>query len=118
MLISLGNKSSVETSGRKSVLVSIKFLGVENLTGLLSNSVCKVGVLGDTGSVTSIARNNSRFLLSRGFNAHVVSRSTVEVLVGPFEELVLVVLFVHTGIAHVEFSLGLQESGLLCHFCN
>jgi len=71
LLISLGNKSSVEASGRKSVLVRVKF-GVENLTGLFSNSVCKVGVLGDTGSVTSIARNDSRFLLSRGFNAHVV----------------------------------------------
>jgi len=116
LLIGLGHDFVVETGGSEVVRWRVKSCLVEHLAGLLSNGLLEeVVVNGDTGYVALVAGDNSGLLSGRDLGTHVVGGGSVEIVLGPLEELVLGVELANLVVAHVELGLGLEKIGWRGH---
>jgi len=102
--IRLRNKFGVETSGREHSLVSIDAFSGEDASRLFSDSLAHVSISLDVGSVTGVPGNSHIFTRSRGLGRHIVRRCSVEVVVSPSEEILVLIIVSTAGVADVEFS--------------
>lgn len=116
LLISLGHDFVVKTGRCEVVHGLVKSLLVKDLAGLLSNGFLEeVVVNSNAGNVTLVAGNNSRLLSGRNLGRHVVGGGSVEVILGPLEELVLGVELADLVVAHGKLGLGLEKVRWRCH---
>jgi len=102
--VSLRDEGVVKSSGGEHVLGGVDHLLFEHASGLFSDGGTEMSVRFNIGSVTSVAGDGHGLLRNRGLGGHVVSAGSVEVVVGPVEEVLLSISLVSFMIADAEFS--------------
>jgi len=75
-----------------------------------------VVVNGDTGHVALVAGDHCGFLSCWDLGAHIVSGSTVKVIVAPLEECILSKDLANLMVAHMELGLRLKHVGWGSHY--
>lgn len=104
----------VKTGGSECVLGLVERLGVEDFAGLLGEGLAEVVVVDpETGNVALVSREDSGLsgdgslkMSWKGgsyFGRHIVGGGAVEVLLGPLEEVLLLVDFPGFGVGNIEF---------------
>jgi hypothetical protein len=102
--VSLRDEGVVKSSGGEHVLGGVDHMLFEHTSGLFGDGGTEMSVRFNIGSVTSVAGNGHGFLGNRGLGRHIVSAGSVEVVVGPVEEVLLSISLASFVIADAEFS--------------
>lgn len=102
--VSLRDEGVVKSSGGEHVLGGVDNMLCEHTSGLFGDGGTEMSVRFDIGSVTSVAWNGHGLPGNRGLGRHIVSAGSVEVVVGPVEEVLLSISLVSFVIADAEFS--------------